>query len=65
MGDMGGGDSNSISLLLPLSTLGKGLSLEDSGEALKSSEEDVVEGMPFFCISLSFWAMRSETLAVR
>jgi hypothetical protein len=44
-----------------LSTLGKGLSLEDSGEVLKSS----VEGMPFFCISLSFWAMRSETLAVR
>ena len=65
MGDMGGGDSNSISLLLPLSTLGKGLSLEDSGEVLKSSVEDVVEGRPFFCISLSFWAMRSETLAVR
>jgi hypothetical protein len=65
MGDMEGGDSNSISLLLPLSTLGKGLSLEDSGEVLKSSVGDVVEGMPFFCISLSFWAMRSETLAVR
>lgn len=61
MGDMGGGDSNSISLLLPLSTLGEGLSLEDSGEVFNS----VVEGMPFFCISLSFWAMRSETLAVR
>ena len=58
---MEGGDSNSISLLLPLSILGKGLSLEDSGEVLKPS----VEGMPFFCISLSFWAMRSETLAVR
>ena len=65
MGDMGGGDSNTISLLLPLSTLGKGLSLEDPGEVLKSSVEDVVEGMPLFCISLSFWAMRSETLAVR
>jgi hypothetical protein len=62
---MGGGDSNSISLPLPLSTLGKGLSLEDSGEVLKSSVEDVMDGMPFFCISLSFWAMRSETLAVR
>jgi hypothetical protein len=65
MGDRGGGDSNSISLPLPLSILGRGLSVEDSGEVLGSSVEEVAEGMPFFCISLSFWAMRSETLAVR
>ena len=61
---MGGGESNSISLPLPLSTLGNNFSLEDSGEELRSSEE-VVVAMPFFWISLSRCEMRSETLAVR
>jgi hypothetical protein len=64
MGDMGGGDSKSISLPLPLSILGKGLSLKPSGEVLVIGSS-VEEEKPFFCISLSFWAMRSETLAVR
>lgn len=59
---MGGGDSKYISLPLPLSTLGKGSSLEDSGEVLGSSSEAVA--IPFFWISLSRCAMRSETLAV-
>lgn len=60
---MGGGESNSTSLPLPLSILGKNFSLEDSDEELGSSVEEVA--IPFFWISLMRCAMRSETLAVR